>query len=147
MSSEKLMQDPMVSHPAHYTLGSCVECLDLIRYQHVDIAQAIKYVYRWRNKFNPQQDLAKAMFFLQDLKKELDKGLPQHLFITYHESAENYILFNQHISWLESEGFELDADFFSAIAVFTHPGVDNTTYILDDAINALEELICIASKE
>lgn len=62
------MHDP-VNHPAHYTSDpSGVECIQITRHRNYNIGNAIKYL--WRNGLKDSdaqvQDLAKAVFYIQD---------------------------------------------------------------------------------
>jgi hypothetical protein len=67
-----MMSDP-VNHPQHYTQGE-VECIDAIRsalgddgFRAYCRGQVIKYTWRCEHKGNPQQDLAKANWYMQQL--------------------------------------------------------------------------------
>lgn len=72
-------KDKMVSHPSHYQSSSGLECIELIKaateklvgIEAVDTAQVIKYMWRWKEK-NGQQDLEKAMWYLQHLIDHLE---------------------------------------------------------------------------
>lgn len=67
----------MVNHPSHYTTGS-IECIDalaaattgLVGIEAVCTANAIKYLWRWKYK-NGEQDLDKAIWYINRLKQEL----------------------------------------------------------------------------
>lgn len=56
----------LVSHPPHY-LGhpSGVECIELTEQYGFNIGNAIKYLYRHTAKGNPEQDLAKAVWYIE----------------------------------------------------------------------------------
>ena len=66
-----------VNHPSHYTQGN-VECIDAIKAATVGLtgieavctANAIKYCWRWKEK-NGAEDLDKAIWYIQKLKKEI----------------------------------------------------------------------------
>ena len=66
-----------VNHPAHYTAGR-VECIDALAaattglegIEAVCTANAIKYLWRWKRK-NGVEDIEKAIWYLERLKKEL----------------------------------------------------------------------------
>lgn len=67
--------DP-VNRPQHYTLGD-VECIDAIRasmtpeqFKGYLKGCALKYLWRFEHKENPQMDLAKAKAFIERLQKE-----------------------------------------------------------------------------
>lgn len=61
----------MVNHPSHYVSESGVECIDVIRLLPFALANASKYVWRYRDKWNAVEDLNKAEFFLKDYEKYL----------------------------------------------------------------------------
>lgn len=79
----------VVNHPAHYNKGD-VECIDAIKSATSDLtgieavctANAIKYLWRWKQK-NGVQDLDKAKWYLnrligEVLNKEVKKGNANH---------------------------------------------------------------------
>jgi len=65
-----------VNHPSHYTNGK-VECIDaleaattgLVGIEAVCIANAIKYLWRWKHK-NGAEDLKKAKWYIDRLLRE-----------------------------------------------------------------------------
>lgn len=67
----------MVNHPKHYTMGK-YECIDVLEDVTKDLkgaeaictANAIKYLWRWKQK-NGIEDLKKAKWYIQHL---IDKG-------------------------------------------------------------------------
>lgn len=70
---EDPVEDDPVNHPAHYTSGG-IECIDAIaasmtnaEYEGFLKGQVIKYVWRYRLKEKPLQDLEKARFYLERL--------------------------------------------------------------------------------
>lgn len=54
--------DP-VNHPTHYTRGR-VECITVTSQLDFCIGNTVKYVWRFRDKNNPVQDLRKAAWYL-----------------------------------------------------------------------------------
>ena len=66
-----------VNHPEHYTQGG-IECIDALKsattglqgIEAVCTANAIKYLWRWKNK-NGVQDVEKAIWYCKRLIKEL----------------------------------------------------------------------------
>lgn len=69
--------DP-VNHPAHYTQGG-IECIDAIRasmtveeYAGYLKGQVIKYIWRYRHKGKPAEDLKKARFYLDRLIEQTE---------------------------------------------------------------------------
>ena len=75
-------RDDMVNSPSHYN-NSGIECLDAIKaatddgYQYYLQGNIIKYLWRYRYKGKPVEDLQKARFYLDRLilvlKNEQDK--------------------------------------------------------------------------
>lgn len=67
-----------VNHPAHYTAGG-IECIDALKAATVELngieavctANAIKYLWRWKNK-NGVEDLKKAKWYINRLIKEVE---------------------------------------------------------------------------
>lgn len=66
----------VVNHPPHYTYGK-FECIDVL----VDLEKsgsdfrvlnAIKYLWRWKHKAKPLEDLRKARWYLDHLIAELE---------------------------------------------------------------------------
>lgn len=74
-------KDKMVEHPEHYQSSNGVECIVAIEaaveglhgIEAVDTANAIKYLWRWKNK-NGKQDLEKAKWYIDHLINKLDKS-------------------------------------------------------------------------
>ena len=70
----------MVNHPAHYTAGG-IECIDALKAATVSLegieavctANAIKYLWRWKNK-NGVEDLKKSIWYINRLIEELDNS-------------------------------------------------------------------------
>jgi len=61
--------DP-ITRPKHYTTHpSGIECIEVTRHMNFNLGNAIKYI--WREKGNRQQDLEKAIWYLQDEIKRL----------------------------------------------------------------------------
>ena len=60
-----------VSHPQHYTYSK-YECLDVIQDLQLPFlaAQCFKYLWRYRHKGKPLEDLKKARFYLDRLIAE-----------------------------------------------------------------------------
>lgn len=66
----------MVNSPPHYTAGR-IECIDALEAAVEGLegieahctANAIKYLWRWKRKQNPVQDLRKAIWYVNHLIK------------------------------------------------------------------------------
>jgi Protein of unknwon function (DUF3310)/HNH endonuclease len=55
-----------VSHPAHYNASpSGVECIDVVEHLKFARGNAVKYLFRHRDKGQPAQDLRKAIWYIQ----------------------------------------------------------------------------------
>lgn len=68
----------MVNKPAHYQ-GE-IECIDYIKdrlsgeqYIGYLTGAAMKYLHRWQHKGKPEEDLAKAMWYIERLKEYIGK--------------------------------------------------------------------------
>lgn len=62
-----------VNHPKHYSgrnIGH--ECIDLARHQTFCVGNTIKYLWRYKDKGNPIEDLEKALWYARLAQKELD---------------------------------------------------------------------------
>ena len=76
---KKLLDDTMVNHPPHYTVGK-VECIDALEaattglqgIEAVCTANAIKYLWRWKHK-NGVTDLHKAQWYIDRLIKQQEQ--------------------------------------------------------------------------
>jgi len=71
-------EDLEVAEPDHYTRGD-VECIDAIKaalgpagFEGWCVGGAIKYLWRYRHKGRPRQDLEKARRFIDIILDELD---------------------------------------------------------------------------
>jgi len=69
-----------VNHPKHYTNGA-IECIDAIKASMTNSefcgylkGNILKYLWRYRLKSNPSEDLLKANWYLTRLIKEIDDG-------------------------------------------------------------------------
>ena len=77
---KKLLDDTMVNHPPHYTVGK-VECIDALEaattglhgIEAVCTANAIKYLWRWKHK-NGVTDLHKAQWYIDRLIKQQEQS-------------------------------------------------------------------------
>lgn len=56
-----------VDHPAHYSKrdGVNFECIDLTEWQTFSVGNAIKYLWRFRSKGKPLEDLQKSRWYAQ----------------------------------------------------------------------------------
>ena len=70
-------EDP-VNLPAHYRTGN-IECMDYIKdmmspeaYCGYLLGNVTKYLHRYRFKGKPQEDLKKAMWYLNQLQQEVN---------------------------------------------------------------------------
>jgi len=80
-------QSDAVNHPAHYNNGK-IECIEAIceatehltGYEGMLTGNAIKYLWRWKLKSKPVEDLEKAVWYIQRLigylKRKQDAAAP-----------------------------------------------------------------------
>jgi Protein of unknwon function (DUF3310) len=66
----------MVNHPPHYRHPSGVQCIEITRLCHGNMSAYIQYIWRYDAKGTPEQDLAKARWYMRDT---LANGLAQTL--------------------------------------------------------------------
>lgn len=53
-----------INHPGHYTSRDIgYECIDLAQYQTFCVGNTIKYLWRYKDKENPLEDLRKARWY------------------------------------------------------------------------------------
>ena len=72
----------MVNHPRHYQSNNGVECIDAINaategltgIEAFDTGSAIKYLWRWKKKENPVQDIKKAIWYLNNLIENIEES-------------------------------------------------------------------------
>ena len=70
-----------VDHPDHYQTTNGIECIDAIAAATEALkgeeafctASAIKYLWRWRKKHNPVEDLKKARWYIDRLIEKLEE--------------------------------------------------------------------------
>jgi len=63
----------MVNHPPHYTgHPSGIECIWITRFMTFSAGNAFKYVFRSADKGDHQQDLRKALWYLEDALRHAD---------------------------------------------------------------------------
>lgn len=67
-----------INHPAHYNnskahckCGRRIECIDVTRHLDFSAGNAIKYIWRYKDK-NGLEDLKKAKWYVDDLIKQLE---------------------------------------------------------------------------
>lgn len=68
----------MVNNPPHYNSHPAgIEAIDVLRHStNYDLGQAIKYIWRvmWGGKHNDVEDISKAIWYLQDWKRQKIAG-------------------------------------------------------------------------
>lgn len=73
-------ENDAVNHPSHYTAGG-IECIEALKaattrltgIEAVCTANAIKYLWRWKDK-NGTEDIRKAIWYCERLLKEIENG-------------------------------------------------------------------------
>lgn len=74
-----------VNHPSHYTSSkSGVEVIEVTRCLCGSLSNCFKYIARYSGKFNPQEDVRKAVFYLNDYK--------EHPMMAYTCEKPEYVL-------------------------------------------------------
>ena len=69
-ASDEDINDP-VNHPEHYTSHpSGIECIDVTRWMNFNLGNAVKYIWRSGLKDQSEQDLRKAIWYLEN---EIDR--------------------------------------------------------------------------
>ena len=64
------LKGDMVNHPPHYTSHpSGVECIDITKHMGFTLGNALKYIWRADLKENKEEDLKKAIWYIE---KELE---------------------------------------------------------------------------
>lgn len=78
IESHRASQSDAVNHPSHYNQGS-IECIDYIEDQKLPfhLANAVKYIVRCRFKGSEEQDIDKAIFYLNRYKNLVALEQPQ----------------------------------------------------------------------
>lgn len=62
-----------VNHPSHYAGRNIgCECLDLARHQTFCVGNTIKYLWRYKDKGNPTEDLKKALWYARFAQEKLE---------------------------------------------------------------------------
>lgn len=98
-----------IESPPHYNTPSGIECINIIRHFPQAFATAIKYVWRFRDKWDPEEDLKKAEFYLNDYRvstfetKEFDQAFHQLTIIGAKTVMSGPLRtdFRKHIMYLE----------------------------------------------
>ena len=70
-----------VNHPNHYNQGnyrcrSClypIECIDVVKHMGFSRGNAVKYLWRAGHKNNEREDLLKAIWYIEQLIKDIDE--------------------------------------------------------------------------
>lgn len=73
--------DKEVSHPVHYQSKNGIECIQAIEaatenlsgFESYCTGTALKYLWRWKKKGKPIQDIEKAIWYLETLRDYLKR--------------------------------------------------------------------------
>lgn len=76
-----LTEKEYVDHPDHYQTNNGIECIDAIAAATESLkgeeafctASAIKYLWRWRKKCKPVEDLKKAKWYIDRLINKMEE--------------------------------------------------------------------------
>lgn len=80
-----------VNHPSHYCgHPSGIECIEITRHHDFAIGNAIKYLWRagLKDSDNEVQDLKKAVWYIQDKIKQLEKKVVDDKTLDWVEEIE-----------------------------------------------------------
>ena len=92
------MSNDEVNHPKHYTSHpSGIETISLTANQSFFVGNAIKYITRYNLKGTPEQDLRKALFYI-------NRAIEQH--VSRNETVQknlSYLYESTVIEWMEGE--------------------------------------------
>lgn len=84
----------MVNHPPHYTGHKIFsrECIEYTRFLNFTSGNAFKYLYRQGQKFNTQEDIDKAIWYIHDEFKHENPtmSIPDYMIIEMQEELGNY---------------------------------------------------------
>jgi hypothetical protein len=122
-----------INHPTHYTQpDKPFECIELTRLCSFDLGNAIKYLWRYKDKSNPVEDLRKAIWYLTD-------GVDNHMLTMPRPCAsQRYLLLRIAVAttidrplesriWIAiSEGRYLDAVIFIKTLIGKLKGGDDS---------------------
>ena len=62
----EIKKDEAVNHPKHYNIHpSGVECIDVVEHMGYNLGNAIKYIWRADHKGKSNEDLEKAIWYIQ----------------------------------------------------------------------------------
>ena len=74
MESERIeMNNDSVNHPNHYNQVSGIECQDVTKHFNFNKGNALKYIWRSGLKGPEEEDLRKAIWYLEDEIKRITK--------------------------------------------------------------------------
>ena len=70
-----------VNHPEHYQTKNGIECIDAVAAATEDlkgeeafcIGSAIKYLWRYRKKLHPKEDLKKAVWYIEKIINKMEE--------------------------------------------------------------------------
>lgn len=97
------MEPNYVDNPKHYVSASGVECIDVVKHLPYALGSAFKYVWRFREKWNPEEDLAKAIWYLREFYDEVSRSAPHvhNTLVVATGAINNAGLLRKHVLWLE----------------------------------------------
>lgn len=106
-------------NPNYYRNPDGIQIIELIRHLPFSLGNAVKYIYRCRSKENRTQDLEKALWYIQDHKKnstELSlEAVPNYtafdgdmlnVLLKNSDDFEQEVIRDIHQEWLKSGDFE-----------------------------------------
>lgn len=140
----------MVNAPPHYNNSPHIECIDFIRYFPQNFATMIKYVWRYLDKDNPEEDLLKAQFYSRDYAKHLfESKVTDTLFHKVTVIGAKMVMetkirdqFRKHIVYLQEQK-RPEVKFFEALYKYLqNAAIDRVSYDFYKAVDtALKDLL------
>lgn len=79
-SDAKPAKPDHVNHPPHYASHpSGVECVDIAEHLSFNLGNALKYVWRWEQKDDPEENLRKCLWYIERETSRLDQKIEIHM--------------------------------------------------------------------
>lgn len=83
MDERGSVMSDLINNPPHYNSAKAecagcertIECIDVVRHLSFNLGNAIKYIWRCEHKGSTIEDLKKALWYIQDEIKRLEKDV------------------------------------------------------------------------
>lgn len=118
------MSEDVVRHPRHYAGGGWpFECIDLTRCLSFCLGNAVKYVWRHRDKGTPRQDLEKALVYLEWSAEDLALYVDRERALSLVGRFQTAVL----IKWRDGDLTRDEADTYLLIPAMVYGGAPEMT--------------------